>query len=51
MFGHIEPNKSLNIKIQVMEKRTNIDPIDINREKNANPMERRMSLDVVVQMM
>jgi hypothetical protein len=37
MIDPIELEKSLDVKIQVMEKGTNIDPINITTQKDANP--------------
>jgi hypothetical protein len=51
MIDHVELEKSLDIKVQAMEKGTNTDPINITNKKDANPMEVRISSDVEVQTM
>ena len=51
MTNPIELKKSLDIKIQVMEKGINIYPINITMQKDANPIEVRISLEVEVQTM
>jgi hypothetical protein len=47
----MELEKSSDIKIQVMEKGTNTDPINITTQEDANPVEVRISSDVEVQTM
>jgi predicted nuclease with TOPRIM domain len=45
MTNLIELEKSFGVKIEVMEKQTNIDPIDITNQKDANLVEVGISLD------
>jgi hypothetical protein len=51
IIGPIEIEKSLDVKIQTMEKGTNTNPIDITNPKDANPVEVGISSDVEVQTM
>lgn len=51
MIDPIELEKSLDVKIQVMEKGTDIDPINITTQKYANPEEITISSDVEVKTM
>ena len=47
----IELEKSLDVKIQIVEKGTNTNPINITTQKDANLVEVRISLDVGAQTM
>jgi hypothetical protein len=51
MTNPIELDKSFNVKIKVVEKGTNTDPIDITTQKYPNSVEVRISSDVEIQMM
>ena len=51
MTEPIQQQKSSDIKIQVMEKGINIYRINITMQKDANPIEVRISLEVEVQTM
>ena len=51
MIGTIKLKKYLDIKIQVMEKGTITNPINIATQKDANQVEVRISSDIGVQMM
>jgi hypothetical protein len=51
MIELMELEKFSDIKIQVMEKGTNTDPINITTQKYANLVEVRMSSNVEVQRM
>jgi hypothetical protein len=46
-----EASKSRGVKIQVVEKKTNIDPIHITSQEYVHPVEEETYRDVVVQTM
>ena len=50
-FIEKEASKSSGVKIQVVEKGTNTDPVDITTQKYSNPVGEKTYKDVGVQMM